>query len=163
MKAHQAWTGGDDLIVAIALREEDAPLGFALNGGPVALSRAAPPATPVLALVPVESFDVRGQPYPWSGRRPSRSSPPDTGRTLQTEEECDPETSIMECDSEGGGGGTWSPPSNAVFTRGIAVREVAAFLRTYNDHEPWVKGAPEYRLIIVGNSNFDSAAELRDG
>lgn len=161
----RTWTGGDDLIVAGALREDHALIGVAPHGGRVVLSGTAPPETPVLALVPVESFDARGQPYRWSGRRPSQPSRHDFELQTQEGETCDPETAIDPCPDSGGGvsgGGGWSTPSNAVFTRGIGVREIASHLRTYNDHEPWVKGAPEYRLIIVGNSNLDSAAELRN-
>lgn len=56
MRAHRAaWKGGDNLLVAAQLDERNAPEGFDLRGQPVALSKDAPPATPTLVLVPVET------------------------------------------------------------------------------------------------------------
>ena len=50
------WTGGRDLIVDSALRDDGrVPFGFDLTGQPVALSAAEPPPTPTLVLVPVET------------------------------------------------------------------------------------------------------------
>jgi hypothetical protein len=54
--AHRAaWDGGPDLLVATALTDDDRPVAFDLAGRRHLLDRAAPPATPVLALVPVET------------------------------------------------------------------------------------------------------------
>ncbi len=54
--AHRAtWTGGDNLIVAAQLEEGQPPIGFLIDGTPVTLKLDEPPATPVLALVPVET------------------------------------------------------------------------------------------------------------
>lgn len=51
-----AWDGGATLIVASTLRDDErTPYAFDLSGVPVALSGAAPPATPTLVLVPVET------------------------------------------------------------------------------------------------------------
>jgi hypothetical protein len=57
--AHRAaWTGGEELLVATAERDGDAPVAFDVRGSRIVLDAAAPPATPVLALVPAEtSFD----------------------------------------------------------------------------------------------------------
>lgn len=56
--AHRStWRGGGELAVATALDDRQGPwYAVALDGAPVALSREAPPAQPVLALVPSESF-----------------------------------------------------------------------------------------------------------
>ncbi len=56
---HRAvWTGGDNLLVATAIHDREAPVGFDLQGRRVILSPGAPPATPTLVLVPVETnFD----------------------------------------------------------------------------------------------------------
>jgi hypothetical protein len=54
--AHRAaWDGGPDLLVATALTDDDTPVAFDLTGRRLLLDRTAPPATPVLALVPVET------------------------------------------------------------------------------------------------------------
>ena len=58
--AHRAvWRGGDDLLVATAREDHEVPVAFDLRGARRLLSPDAPPATPVLALVPVETdFDA---------------------------------------------------------------------------------------------------------
>jgi hypothetical protein len=56
---HRArWNGGEDLLVATALQDRDEPIAFSLRGERQVLNPDRPPATPVLALVPVETdFD----------------------------------------------------------------------------------------------------------
>ena len=60
--AHRAaWNGGDELLVATARADHEAPLAFDLRGSRRLLSADAPPTTPVLAVVPVETdFDAPG-------------------------------------------------------------------------------------------------------
>jgi hypothetical protein len=54
--AHRAaWRGGDELLVATVLHDHEAPVAFDLRGRRRLLSPDAPPATPVLAVVPVET------------------------------------------------------------------------------------------------------------
>src|SRR5256712_8039814 len=54
--AHRAaWAGDGNLLVATALRDHDAPVAFDPRGERRVLSPDEPPATPVLALVPVET------------------------------------------------------------------------------------------------------------
>lgn len=57
--AHRAaWAGGPDLLVASAVHDHDAPVAYDVNGRRRILSADEPPATPVLAVVPVETdFD----------------------------------------------------------------------------------------------------------
>src|SRR5437879_3448420 len=50
-----AWAGDGSLLVATALRDHDAPVAFDPRGERRVLSPDEPPATPVLALVPVET------------------------------------------------------------------------------------------------------------
>jgi hypothetical protein len=73
-----AWTGGENLLVATALGDRDAPVAFDPTGRRTVLSPTAPPAAPVIALVPVET-DFTTPPTP-----------------AQCQE---------DCDSPGGGGG----------------------------------------------------------
>src|SRR5256885_926888 len=81
--AHRAaWTGDERMLVATALADRDAPVAFDPDGHRSVLDPDTPPATPVLALVPVETdFSIRP--------------------ALQT---------CLECDGGGGGGGTSPPP-----------------------------------------------------
>ncbi len=59
---HRArWNGGRELIVAVQLDEDQVPFGVDLDGRPVPLSLAGPPATPTLSIVPAESFDAQGR------------------------------------------------------------------------------------------------------
>src|SRR3989454_11129611 len=54
--AHRtAWAGDENLLVATALRDHDAPVAFDPRGERPGPSPDEPPATPVLDLVPVES------------------------------------------------------------------------------------------------------------
>jgi hypothetical protein len=57
--AHRAaWRGDDDILVATAREDHEAPVAFDVRGRRHLLRADAPPATPVLAVVPVETdFD----------------------------------------------------------------------------------------------------------
>lgn len=53
---HRArWGGGPDILVASARHDRDAPVAYDVGGRRRALSPDTPPATPVLAMVPVET------------------------------------------------------------------------------------------------------------
>jgi hypothetical protein len=58
--AHRAaWAGGPDVLVASAREDREAPVAYDLKGRRRVLSADTPPATPVLAIVPVETdFEV---------------------------------------------------------------------------------------------------------
>src|SRR2546423_5929091 len=51
----QAWTGDANVLVATALRDHDVPVAFDPQGHRILLDPDRPPATPVIALVPVET------------------------------------------------------------------------------------------------------------
>jgi hypothetical protein len=54
--AHRtAWSGGTDILVASAREDREAPVAYDVKGRRQVLSPDAPPATPVLVLVPVET------------------------------------------------------------------------------------------------------------
>lgn len=59
--AHRAaWVGGEDVLVATAEKDHDVPVAFDIRGRQRLLSPDRPPATPVLAVVPVETdFETR--------------------------------------------------------------------------------------------------------
>src|SRR5574341_116223 len=50
-----AWNGDENVLVATALKDDDAPVAFDSKGRQLMLDPKTPPATPVLALVPVET------------------------------------------------------------------------------------------------------------
>ena len=50
-----AWTGGADILVASAREDHEAPVAYDVKGRRQVLSPDAPPSTPVLAIVPVET------------------------------------------------------------------------------------------------------------
>ena len=58
--AHRAaWTGDENVLVATAERDGDAPVAFDLAGRRIVLSPDSPPSTPVLAVEPAElDFDA---------------------------------------------------------------------------------------------------------
>ena len=54
--AHRAaWTGDENVLVATGIADRDVPIAFDPQGGRHLLDPETPPATPVLALVPVET------------------------------------------------------------------------------------------------------------
>jgi hypothetical protein len=54
--AHRAaWSGGPNILVASAREDHDAPVAYDVSGRRQVLSPDVPPATPVLAIVPVET------------------------------------------------------------------------------------------------------------
>lgn len=151
------WTGGEDLVVFAWIGDVGAPAAVTLDGDPFPISLAEPPDRPVLVLTESESFSPRGSALPG---RTKGSGLVVEQHGVRTMDACDPETSIEPCPGEGGGGGGWSAPSDAVWQRGVGVREYATHFRTPNDHEPWHRGAPEFVLFIVGTSNTSDTAEL---
>ena len=62
--AHRAaWSGDDQVLVATALTDRDVPIAYDVRGRRRLLDPEEPPATPVIALVPVETdFLARPQP-----------------------------------------------------------------------------------------------------
>jgi len=55
-----AWTGDEHVLVATAVTDDDPPIAFDPEGRRQVLDLKTPPATPVLALVPIETdFSVR--------------------------------------------------------------------------------------------------------
>jgi hypothetical protein len=57
-----AWSGGPELLVASAREDHEAPVAYDISGHRRVLSPEAPPATPVLAVVPVETdFSPSGE------------------------------------------------------------------------------------------------------
>jgi hypothetical protein len=50
-----AWTGDEQVLVATALTDREAPIGFDVRGRRHVLDPDVPPATPVIAIVPVET------------------------------------------------------------------------------------------------------------
>jgi hypothetical protein len=63
VRAHRNdWSGGPDLLVASAREDREVPVAYDLSGHRRFLSPEAPPATPVLAVVPVETdFSPSGE------------------------------------------------------------------------------------------------------
>jgi hypothetical protein len=99
--AHRAqWTGGPDLLVASAREDRDAPVAYDIQGRRYMLSPDAPPATPVLAVVPVET---------------------DFARPVG-------EATCFESCSGGGGGGT-PPPSGLYMTYSHFVQDFEGWFK----------------------------------
>ena len=118
--AHRAaWTGDEQVLVATALTDDDPPVAFDPDGRRQVLDPKAPPATPVLAIVPVETdFSVR------------------PARVL----EC-----IVDCDGSGGGpiGGVVPPPPPApglYMTKSHFVQDFEGWLKGSPEFEVHMLG-----------------------
>ena len=119
--AHRAlWTGDENILVATALTDDDPPIAFDAQGRRQVLDPKAPPPTPVLAVVPVETD---------FSQRPSRV-----------------ETCIVDCDGSGGSGGGVLPPPPPASSPGLYMTK-SHFTQ---DFEGWLKGSPEFEVHILG-------------
>jgi len=116
--AHRAaWTGDENVLVATALTDDDPPIAFDPEGNRQVLDPRTPPATPVLAVVPVET---------------DFSRPP--ARVI----EC-----IVDC---GGGGGTGDvtpppPPAPGLYmTKSHFVQDFEGWLKGSPEFEVHILG-----------------------
>ncbi len=133
-----AWDGGEDVLVATALRDGEAPVAFDTRGVRHLLDPDVAPTTPVLALVPVET---------------------DFTRPAERLEAClDPENcggGGGGSDGGDGGGGT----GGGAFLTGSLYMTASHFQGTY---ESWIKGSPEIEVHILGQSGqSDSLASYQ--
>lgn len=109
-----AWSGDEQVLVATALRDADVPVAFDVEGRQLVLDPKTPPATPVLALVPVETdFSIR----------PAR------------------QTCLEDCG--GGGGGVIPPPPPApglYMTKSHFVQDFEGWLKGSPEFEVQILG-----------------------
>ena len=128
--AHRlAWKGDENVLVATAVHERDAPVAFDTRGRRIVLSPDRPPETPVIALVPVET-DFDGQPQ----------------RLICATCAYDEESWT---DGGGEGGGVGGTPGDPVLTSpapGLYMTKS----RFVSDFESWLKGSPEIEVHILG-------------
>jgi hypothetical protein len=112
--AHRAtWSGGPGLLVASAREDHEAPVAYDVSGRRQVLSPDAPPATPVLAVVPVETdFSPAGQAAP------------------------------MECTTcgGGGGGGTPTPPAGLYMKYSHFVQDFEGWFKGDPEFEVHILG-----------------------
>lgn len=141
------WDGGEDLIVAASLDEENAPFAVRLSGQPVALSVVAPPSTPTVAIVPAESFNDAGAAFDWGLKKSQpalRNKLSAGGPRYNTTTGC------------AYNNGTEA----AIWQRGMDVEEFMSCVRAFNDHEPWWKDDAEFTILIAGTNDADAEAEF---
>lgn len=107
-----AWTGDENVLVATALTDREAPVAFDPDGRRHVLDADAPPSTPVLALVPVETdFSVR------------------TARL-----EC------LECGGTGDGGGSTPSAAGLYMTKAHFVQDFEGWLKGSPEFEVQILG-----------------------
>ncbi len=119
--AHRAaWRGGADLLVGTIGGDAEPPVGFDVRGQRIALDPDAPPAAPVLAVVPLETdFGPEG-----GGLRAAQA--------------------CAGCDDGEGGVGSGGGGSSIV--PGLYLR--TSHLR--ESFESWLKGSPEIEVLVLG-------------
>ena len=111
--AHRAaWAGDDNLLVATALRDHEAPAAFDPRGERVVLSPDEPPTTPVLALVPVETDFRSPLSRVW----------------------------CYGCGIDGGGGLTTVPPSGLYLTQAHFTKTFEGWLKGAPEFEVHILG-----------------------
>lgn len=116
--AHRAaWHGGEDILVATEREDHESPVAFDIRGHRHRLSPDAPPATPVLAVVPAETdFDAPA-----------------------------PVANLLPGPGEGGGGGGGSslpptPPTGLYMTYSHFVQDFEGWLKGSPEFEIHVMG-----------------------
>lgn len=113
-----AWSGDANLLVATALKDHDTPVAFDPAGHRYTLSADAPPATPVIAIVPVET-DFSASPA-----------------ALQCVD--------LDCGGGGGGGtgggGTVPPPAGLYMRKSHVVGDFEGWLKGSPEYEVHILG-----------------------
>jgi hypothetical protein len=143
--AHRkAWKGEADLIVSAQIEDTDAPIAWDLQGNRVTLSLTAPPATPVMVVVPVETdFSRTLTPRQVAARgNPSRETI--AGNESANEGDAGAFCALSCGGSGGGGGGGGSGLPDGLYI---------TFQRLIDQGEPWTLGAPEIEVHIHGPSS----------
>src|SRR6059036_1278677 len=109
----RAWTGDANVLVATALRDHDVPVAFDPQGHRILLDPARPPATPVIALVPVETDFTSPASF-----------------------------LICQVDCGGGGGGSSppAPPSGLYMTKAHFVSDFEGWLKGSPEFEAHILG-----------------------
>lgn len=131
--AHRrAWKGDDQLLVATTWGDDDQPVAFDTHGNRIVLSAKAPPAIPVLALVPTEQ---------------DFASPAALARPEFTvcDDPCLPGSGGGGGGSTGGGG---TRPPGAPQPPGLFLTR-SHFTESF---EGWLKGDPEFEFHILGQA-----------
>lgn len=119
--AHRAaWSGDDHVLVATALKDHDTPVAFDPSGRRFLLSADAPPSTPVIAVVPVET---------------DFTTPPARLQCID-----------LDCSGGGGSGGTGGGGGSVTPPAGLYMRKA----HVAGDFEGWLKGSPEYEVHVLG-------------
>ncbi|MEO5739116.1 MAG: hypothetical protein ABIS29_00780 [Vicinamibacterales bacterium] len=133
------WRGEDNLIVATQIEDTDDPIAWDLTGKRVKLSLAAPPETPVLVIVPVETDFSRKL---TAVERAARGDP----KRETIEDPAAPAAATtygLVCDTPSCGGGTGTP-------LGLPAGLYITFQRLVDMGEPWTLGAPEIEVHVHG-------------
>jgi len=113
-----AWPGDANVLVATALKDKDTPVAFDPSGRRYLLSADAPPSTPVIAIVPVETdFSV----------------PPARIQCID-----------LDCGSggggTGGGGGSVTPPAGLYMRQSHIVGDFEGWLKGSPEYEVHILG-----------------------
>lgn len=112
-----AWSGDANVLVATALQDHDTPVAFDPAGRRYLLSPDAPPPTPVIAIVPVET---------------DFSAPPARLQCID-----------LDCGGTGGGGsggGTTTPPPGLYMRKSHVVGDFEGWLKGSPEYEVHILG-----------------------
>lgn len=112
-----AWSGDANVLVATALKDHDTPVAFDPAGRRHLLSPDAPPPTPVIAIVPVET---------------DFSAPPARLQCID-----------LDCGGTGGGGsggGTTTPPPGLYMRKSHVVGDFEGWLKGSPEYEVHILG-----------------------
>lgn len=139
----RAWKG-QEVLVAAQLTKSDTIYAFDGRGRVLAVDSRTPPNIPTFVIVRSETDFVR------------RGFGANASLSLMDDPDCGEYTEII-CEEPGGGGGspTGGVPTNA--PTGLYM----TFSDLYDAAEPWIKGAPEVEVHILGPNTTDGTTTVR--
>lgn len=145
--AHRrAWTGAQEILIAVALDKSAPPVAFTSDGRQVALDQTHPPATPTLVATTVET-DLRSQAV---ANRQGLGFPCMASATESLEaagDRCEREANSR---SPGAAASRVPLPRATLASDPNAVGLYMTFLRLLDAHEYWWQGEPEIEVHVTG-------------
>lgn len=141
-----AWNGGDNLIVAVALDKDAAPVGYTLDGRQIALDLTHPPAIPTLVATTIET-DLIEQ---------AASNRKGIAYACAVSSTASLDDAASSCERQAGAlGGNASrmvptAPRKSLAGDPNAVGLYMTFLRLLDAHENWYQGEPEIEVHVTG-------------
>lgn len=170
-KHRSQWSGGPDVLVAVAFNKGERPIAFSTLGERQELDLAKPPTTPTLVITHIES-DFRDQIKLNDRGIPAYSCQPSAGATLETSAaRCERSVNLspsvgstlstaLRPDRSAGTGNFFPEPRYGLSDDPTVVGLYANFFRVLDAKEYWFEGDPEIEVHVTGKRNGPSGMPI---